>query len=291
MVSTKVHVRVRVSQPYAEKNSNQPPRDAFWEQVRSDYDQVIIRESNVQKLEGRFLREVPRELARLLVNSVAAPITNAAKLFEETEGRYLWRELKHRFMMNRDNERTFSPSDYSGILVQLEELRANRLRDIPKFQQTMDQLRAASRVYIHANILGYSSLEFGLTFGNLEALAKAFDSDFESFQVFLNVFIPRAFENTFSGSSGRGYEWSIQAERSIEDAFDNAAKASEALPAQSISSISTTLSEQGLTSPSAQKAEWLWRLANGSLLVPCCHSIGSPFLHHPRGRKNSLNAG
>jgi len=268
MIDSKFHVRAKVTIPDAQDSNTASRREAFWKQLKSDASLTRVVESNVQRLEGELVRAVPRELSRLLVNSIAAPLTNTARALEETDDRYGWRELEHWLRMGRSEDAPFSPADFSAALVQLAELRTSRLRDTPNYAQILERISLASRVHISAKIISYSSLEFGLSFGNIEALAKAFESDFESFQIFLDVFVPRAFENIFLSSNGHGYEWTVSTEQAFEAAFSQGSKK---MAPPLVAAQQTTLPSAAPTiEPSAaiQKAEWLWRLANGSLLVP-----------------------
>lgn len=279
MVDSKFHARAKVTIPNAQDSNNTSRREAFWKQLKSDTSLTHVVESDAQRLEGELVRAVPRELARLLVNSIAAPLTNAARVLEENDVRYGLRELEH-WLMHMPGDRKYAPfslADFSVALVQLAELRTSQLRDTPNYAQILERISFASRVHISAKIISYSSLEFGLSFGNIEALSKAFESNFESFQVFLDVFVPRAFENTFLSSNGHGYEWTVRIEPDFEAAFSQGSQ--KTAPPLVTAQQATLPSPAQTIEPSVaiQKSEWLWRLANGSLLVPVVILIGVLF--------------
>lgn len=98
-------------------------------------------------------------------------------------------------------------------------------------------------------------MSLDLFVASIKGVTRAFDNDFDSFRVFLEVFVPQAFERVFFGESA-GVECSVQIPTTYQEAF--AAPVSVETPA---------LPTQALAA-ARERAEWLWRLANGSLLVP-----------------------
>lgn len=267
MAKTRSHFRVKLAIPGKVENQPDSARDAFWQQVRSlKSSSASIRESNPLELEGRLLRKVPEELYKFMLESVSAPLTKSARALDETSGRHIWRDIEHLFMMRHEGK-FFSSSETLTAFVQLAELRTNQLRDIPNYTEILSRISHASQVSISARIIRYGSIEFGLFFGNIDALRKAFDSDFESFQVFLEVFIPKTFEDVFLGHDGCGLRWDIQPEADFSNSF------SAARPVQETSRGSEGVPHhpqppQNRNRSAVQRAEWLWKLANGSLLIP-----------------------
>ena len=268
MIDLKPHVRVRVAIPAASNSDSAPSRETFWKQVREYHGNAEVHQRDPMQLERMLTIALPRELHQLLVKSMEAPLSGVSKALESSMDRYGWRDLEHWLMMSRHEKMSFSPMDFSVALTQLSELMANQLRDIPGYSSILERMGAAARVTISARIIAYSSLEFGLTFGNLESLAKAFESDFESFKIFLDAFVPQAFESIFLNTMGYDYEWSIRTDPSFENSFNTAAaaKASPETSRATPTAPSTPLAVP--PTPAAQRAEWLWRLANGSLLIP-----------------------
>lgn len=267
------HVKVRVLTRRDAGPQKLSPRESFWREVQQDSSLNRITDRDPDRLERMLLRELPGRLSHLLIASVGAPLENAARLLNEQDERYGWRELEHLIMRRSKLEDAYSFGDFTTALAQLAEVRSRRLRDVPDYSKILERVSAASQVGFSARILSYSSLEFGLSIGNLKALARAFDSDFESFQVFLDAFVPEAFDYVFFGSDGPGYEWSVAPAPALSDAFREAIAEPRAAESSPAPTTARGAAEQ-TQSQALQRAEWLWRLANGSLLIPVLLLIG-----------------
>jgi hypothetical protein len=102
-------------------------------------------------------------------------------------------------------------------------------------------------------------------------LAKAFDGNFDSFRVFLDAFIPIAFADVFNQEFADRLYFDVTVPFSTQQAFEAASAVGTAVPRPVPDPIAPA--PVAPTAAARERAEWLWRLANGSLLVPVLLSL------------------
>ncbi|MBS1808770.1 MAG: hypothetical protein JST84_11305 [Acidobacteria bacterium] len=147
----------------------------------------------------------------------------------------------------------------------------------------LEKRSVATSLIISVKIEGYSSLELSLDFGSFEKIASIFDSNFDDFRVFLDAFIPLAFMDVFGEGFTRELEFEERMPTTTERAFYEHAFTSQqqrvnlvpqALPPLPPLAIppppppAQEKKEDSERSKAMERAQWLWRLANGSLVVP-----------------------
>jgi hypothetical protein len=118
---------------------------------------------------------------------------------------------------------------------------------------------AASTV-INARIVGYSSLDLGISIEPIGNLVEFFDGNFDYFQIFLSSYIPKSFDESIRG----GFWYTAWDSTLAEYNFAISsipAEISDAFKSKSVNAPTVKL-------PSADKARWAWVLANTSLVVP-----------------------
>ncbi len=130
-------------------------------------------------------------------------------------------------------------------------------------QQEQDYARLLPRILFKARIRRYSSLVFGVDISSLEFLAKLFDGSYEAFEFFLDQYIPEAFLATFGEWEGSA-EYTLKPDSTIRKTFNS-------LQAQNNQ-------RQSLPSLALRRAEWMWILANTSLVVPSFAALLGAFL-------------
>lgn len=123
--------------------------------------------------------------------------------------------------------------------------------------------RLLPKVLFKVRIRRYSSLVFGVDISGIEALAKLFDGCYDSFELFLNQYIPEAFQATYSAWEGSA-EYNIQPDSKVRDAFSLVYQESKP--------------RKATTSMAMQRANWMWIIANTSLVLPAIFALLGAFL-------------
>ena len=141
------------------------------------------------------------------------------------------------------------------------------IKDIPALKQAVEKIAFISRITFIARIESYGSLNLNLIPSSLEKLSQIFDNEFENFQVFLEAFVPKSFGDVFTNDFADSMKFDIVVPSSTRQAFDIPINNDELSrpTSQEVQQMTPTTQAK---SESAQKAEWLWKLANGSLLIP-----------------------
>lgn len=157
--------------------------------------------------------------------------------------------------------------------TRLLEQRQQVYRESPELQRAQERVVLASTVTYSVKIVGYSSLNLDLSIGSINSLAQAFDNDFESFRVFLEAFVPQAFGRVFWEENANQLDYFVQIPAGYEQSF-------QALNNQVSVSVPETppVISNSSSGSARERAEWLWRLANGSLLVPLLIALGVMYL-------------
>ena len=221
----------------------------------------VIQTTPVAEMESKLCREFGPALQSALVNSLSQPLRKFdSEIFPEN-----LRDFE-RFMFR------FGPPDekwyrYQGgdFLSKVFDFRREILESSPAFAAARERLMAAGGVIFSTRIAGYSSLNLELATGSFDKLAKVFDGHFDELRVFLDAFVPSAFADVFNENFADRHAFEVSIPQSVEDAFVAAAKE---LNAQSAQSDPRSNVPPSVSTATRERAEWLWRLANGSLLVP-----------------------
>jgi hypothetical protein len=251
-----IHLRLIPREPVGAES----PREAFWRSVHQDNN----RDTSISELEGKLRREFGRALRQLLVQEIAEPL----RQFDRNLYRGEFRDLEHfffRFFDRPNSEKYWDSGQALDTLARLMDQRQQIVRESPALRRIQERLAAASSVAFAIRLAGYSSLSLDLSVGSLKSVAEAFDHDFESFRVFLEAFVPQAYAEVFGDAEADRLSFEVQVPPTYEQAFSEPPSA----PAPPAQSAVGQPSAPAPPAPSARdRAEWLWRLANGSLLVP-----------------------
>ena len=251
-------IRIRITPREREPTAGNP-REAFWSAMRSQSDS----NQTIASSEAKLCREFGIELRRALLNELAAPLrTLDSELFPGS-----FRDIEHwmfRFMNGPSSEREWSRYQFAEVFSRLLEQRQQVLRESPSLRSVQERLAAAAAVTFSTRIVGYASLSLDLSAGSFTHLAQAFDNDFDSFRVFLEAFVPIAFAGVFSEDTADRLDFAVSIPASAEQAF-RAASTGGPVPQ---APPPTAQPSPGSPGAARERAEWLWRLANGSLLIP-----------------------
>lgn len=248
-------IRIRI----ATRGKQLEPADraAFWTGVREN-GFPSDRDCPVDALEGKLAHEFGINLKKNLQRAISAEFDSLDQASGIKEVRRILEERRH-FRLERI-ERASDVDSWSW-LNGFWEHRTELIRSNPFYRNIMERASAAAAVYFKATDLRYGSLDFGLAVSNLPKLAKAFDYSFPTFTAFLDVFIPETFSDLHSHEAAKRYAFDVTIPKSIEQSFSTARRESTGGEHPERPVI------HELDEASARR-EYLWKLANGSLLIP-----------------------
>jgi hypothetical protein len=251
-------IRIRIT-PRESVLAERDAREAFWTAARRET------ESNqtIASSEAKLCREFGIELRRRLLRELAEPIHILdSELFPGS-----LRDFEHwmfRFMDGPSSERERYRYQFVEAFSRLLEQRQQVLRESPSLRGVQERLAAAAGITFSTRIAGYSSLNLDLWPGSFKQLAKAFENDFDSFRVFLEAFVPAAFAGVFAQDNADKLNFAVTIPASAEQVF-RAATIDTPLPQMAQAAPPGVAGSPGTA---RERAEWLWRLANGSLIIP-----------------------
>jgi hypothetical protein len=257
-------IRIRIAEREPDRQMRNP-REAFWAAARGGEKE----ESNLEiaSLEGKLCREFGVALREALVKHLSKPLqTLDSELFPGN-----LRDLDHFFMHFGPSEREGYRYQAGDVLAKFLQYRHELLQGTPALRQAQERIAEASNVVFSTRIVGYASLSLDLSTGSFEQLARVFDGHFDSFRVFLDAFVPVAFAEVFDQDSADRFAFDVAVPQSVQDSFNYAAQHEHsALSTVTAGAVPAGASPQ---SSARERAEWLWRLANGSLLIPVLLTI------------------
>ena len=253
--AVRIHVEARERGPRGED-----PRREFWTPLLNS---EAFSNKKISDLEGQLCREFGPTLQTLLVDSISERIKKS-----ELEAYDFYRDFEHfymRFGPDFRAERGFQFAEaYSKYLdYRLELLRAN-----PAIHEAQARIADVTGLMFAARIRGYSSLELGLSVGSIEKAAKVFNDNFESFRVFFEAFVPLAFGAVFTEGFADQLKFDIDLPSSLQNAFETASEKRKIENTGAAVVQSELAPNQSMPGSTRERAEWLWKLANGSLVVP-----------------------
>lgn len=258
-------IRIRLI-PRDPLRQGENPRAAFWHSMQSEDD-------NFDYLEGKLCSEFGPALRHLLITHLSAPLRDFDRMFINKFNNidnFLFQVFERIFTKGRG----YDPQILEAF-THLSEQREKFLRENLDLKSVRGKIAAASEVIFNVRITGYSSINLEMAVGGLKKLAEVFDNDFDSFRVFLDAFVPQAYAHVFNSNDARRLDSYIQ----IPDSFANAFVSTTPFPTAEVpGALPAHRGNEQSPSPARKRAEWLWMLANGSLLVPFLISLGVMYL-------------
>jgi len=248
-------IRIRITSRERQLESRDP-REMFWAPLR---EREGFSNQSVTQLEAKLSTAFGMALRESLLDSLSEPLRKAES---EVFPRAI-RDLDH-WMFRFGPDKEWYRYQAGDVVSKLLEYERDILEGTPGLREARGKILAATGVFFSTQIAGYSSLNLDLATGSFEKLAKVFDGHFDEFRVFLEVFVPAAFGDVFEQDFSNRLAFTATIPQSVEDAFMEAssephtASTAPAAPSLPTSIVATT----------RERAEWLWRLANGSLLIP-----------------------
>lgn len=254
-----VHVTARPREAFPPYESGS--REGFWALLRKYSDSHS--NSSPAQLEGIFKAGFGGSLRAHLVSHLrdARDATEMRSPRDEPWldfERYLFRGP------GRDPER-WDAAGYFDMVARISEARYRSIDSIPELRTLQSKIAAAGSVTFAVRRVTYGSLGFDLSLGSLDKLATIFENNFDSLQVSLEAFVPLAFADVLDSNFASALDFEIAPSAGLSAQF----------AVQHAPTVQPTVHPVG-PGPAAgarDKAEWIWRLANGSLLVPLIISI------------------
>lgn len=250
-------IRIRISS----RESLPPqgdPRQEFWAPLKNSPENA---DRSISQLEAQLCRQFGLELRSALVEQLSEPLQRIERelmpdrLFDFERFFFRFKEPM--------SEREWYRYQFGEVFSKFIEMRQQVFRENPSLRHAQERLAAAAGVIFSTRIAGYSSGNLDVFTGSFVELNKAFDDNFESFRVFLEAFVPTAFAEVFNEDFADRFDFAVTTPRSIERSFEEAGNSA------AVESTATFARPPANVGSSArERAEWLWRLANGSLLVP-----------------------
>lgn len=264
-------IRIRVVPRDGERMTDSP-RDAFWAPLRETEGFSNLR---ITQLEAKLCREFGGALRSALFNQLSRGIrTLDSELFPAS-----LRDFEHFFFefMGPRSARELYGYQFADAFTRYLEHRQQVLSENVSLREAQERLAAASSIFFSTRIAGYSSLDLDLSAGSFQQLAKVFDGNFDTLRVFLDAFVPVAFAEVFTEQFADGHEFGISIPRSAEQAFGEASRALEKAGGMPPRVAPPPTAPSSPTSAARERAEWIWRLANGSLLIPLLIALAVMF--------------
>jgi hypothetical protein len=259
MPSDPIRIRITPREPATDQRD---PREAFWAVARPESESNLT----ISGAEARLRREFGIELRRCLLKELAEPLhTLDSELFPRSIMDF--EHLMFKYMDGPSSDRAYR-YQFIEAFSRLLEQRQQVLRESPNLRSVQERLAAAAGVTFSTRIVGYASLSLEVATGPIKHLAEAFENDFDSFRVFLEAFVPVAFAGVFTEESADKLDFAVTIPASAEQAFRATALDTQSLKTPTSAPLTAPPSTAGSPSTTRERAEWLWRLANGSLLVP-----------------------
>jgi hypothetical protein len=260
MAAEAIRIRItpRETTPVKERGS----REAFWAAIREPNES----DEKISRLEAKLCRRFGPELRVALIRELAAPLHALDSQFFPGSMRDLERWI-FRYLDGPRADRDLYSYQFAEAFSRLLEQRQQVLRESPELRRVQTRVAAAAGVTFVTRLAGYASLNLDVVPGAFRDIATAFDNDFDSFRVFLEAFVPIAFAGVFSDEMADKLDFTVTVPPSTEQAFRAAASVGSGVTGDAAPRAPEA--ERVVHQTSArERAEWLWRLANGSLLVP-----------------------
>lgn len=248
-------IRIAELEPSFSEDKNQDARTAFWQPLQSAID---FEGQPIPQLEAKLRREFGSTLARHMLGGIRRALSEMDRAARGDESPRHFFDFPMRLKEPYYDEAVAAYSRYLDFRQQL-------INDIPTYSNAIRRLGDGSCVFFSVTIRGYTSLNLDVDISPLQKLASAFDSDFDSFRVFLDIFVPQTIGDIFTPDFANSFSYNIDVPQDLKNAF-LAAPQPPARPA----AIATTVPPPAETkaTDSQERAKWLWRLANGSLIFP-----------------------
>jgi hypothetical protein len=249
---------------------SQDPREAFWGPVKRlrSGDQSPLLEISTRTLENLLTKNFGRSLKRHLVDDIDS---NLSALDYHLFGRR-YEDILDELKMHGGGAQVYMDVE---SYVRLAELRKSTIKDNPEYQALLNKRMAATSISFTAKINSYSSIELALLVTPIGKAIEFFDHNFDYFQSFLRNFAAETFAESIS-HIGNTHYFGIEAE--INKVIESEVISTEATrmlfaPTVAESKQPEVIPRKENILPktivhTVDKAEWAWKVANTSLIVP-----------------------
>lgn len=247
-------VRVTLRHRSESPKSDRDARESFWQPLRNREE---LSTTPAYLLESRLENGVAAALKARLVQNFTDALSAA-------ESRPFGRDLEHlfeRWFFDRPSREPYA-FQFGEVISRLAEIRERLAADTPGLAEARQKAALAASSVVAIRISRYGSLEADVLLSPISAIGRVFDYDADALQVFLQAFLPVAFADVFDGESAAALQYDVQ----VPDSLGRAMSAARSDPLPLSSRPKQTPGDD--PSQARQKAELLWRIANGTLVLP-----------------------
>lgn len=253
-------IRIRIA-ARDERGDREDSRSGFW----GFYRRGDNSNESISQLEAKLCRGMSEQLAEKLVEVFSKAVRESEsaldlEVFHDVERFF--------FRFGGSDERNFRSYQFAEAYTKYLDYRLEILKSNPSLMEARSRVTQAASVYFSVRIAQYSSLNLDVFVAPIERVAKLFDNDFDSFRVFLDAFVPVMFAETLSQDFADQNSFSVSAPQSFQTEFNKLRSVSVTATNQSADLGTSVVPASHTTSNERERAVWLWRLANGSLLIP-----------------------
>lgn len=269
--------RIKIVNKYPKPYHESSARKAFWRPL-FEYEEKLEGDASLTKgdpfeMEGRIRREFGKKLQAHLLEEARNEIREIDRAIfgDENYTEIIFGEFWH-FYGGKEGPYPLKTDNLSRFF----EIRQDLLNE-EFFKKSVEKCRRAAATKFSTRIVGYSSLELSLL-GSIKELMEIFENNFETMQVFLDVFIPTVFGELTATRFAYEMDYEINISNQMKDEFSklNPKEKNETESSGQLSSPPEVRDSKFSQQPTKgsnlesqmKKAEKIWKLANGSLLFP-----------------------
>ena len=248
-------IRIRISLRGVETRSSGDSRKDFWTSAGAQPESSQA----LASLETSLCHNLARALEAGLVDHFRKPLRTVRNELTGVPYAVLYGSLRESAKAQESDN-----TEVRRILTGMADEAEKVLRESPGLRAAAERLAAAAGVMFSVRIAGYSSLDLILEPSPLALLLKAFDHNCEDIRFFLEAFVSPSLRDSVSPSINHPVNVTVTIPLSIQE--DCLAQANVApVPRAGVPAAQPDTASQSVT---RQRAELVWGLANGSLLLP-----------------------
>ena len=260
-------IRIRISLRGVESRSIGGSQKDFWASAGAHPESSQA----LASLETKLCDNLATVLQASLVEHFRRPLWVVRDGLTKAPQHPLYRLLR---ALSPDTENTELPKTLARMVREDDELREilagmareddKVLRESPELRAATERLAAVAGVVFSVRIAGYSSLDLMLEPSPIALLLKAFDHNFGDLRVFLEAFLPPALRHDVRPSITHPVDVTV----TIPPSIQKECRAQANVPPVPRAGVPAPQPNTASQSVARQRAELVWGLANGSLLLP-----------------------
>lgn len=260
-------IRVTINHRRSFQEKPFDPRNAFWEPIISE--QRLKSNYPFDDIEQEFLTSFGGFLKSELVEYIEQQIIGFEQSILPREYPDLreFLQFPEKYIFDRFQG---SPASYfnsiSTIYSKISDVKSELFRQHPFYRQLVEKRAIAQQIIFTVNNISYGSFEYDISIAPIEKIATIFDSNFDLFKAFLDVYIPESFKNSIGDNDGSDLNFRIQVPETIITSFK---KSSYEFPKMEAHNNTSNMYSHS----TVDKGKYYWIVSNFSLLIPVILSL------------------